>query len=190
MAISFNKIEKEFRELRDFILNDLNLILAQRTGGNYSAMLLITAACEALGHLRYGTKSGGQRFFAEYLLPTNWQTVGKSLYNGLRNGLAHAYRTKTIIVVGKRRLEIGISWKERPHLTYNTDQSCLYLNVKTLANSLHAAFHRYEKELKDDSRLRMTFQTWMNKESEVRVQDSKEQVVWNKLLQVAPSKAT
>lgn len=91
MAISYQAIEKDFRNLRDFILNDLELILSHQTGGNYSAILLITAACEAVGRLRYGARNGGGHFFREYLLPPEWSTVGNFLYDGLRNGLSHMH---------------------------------------------------------------------------------------------------
>jgi tetratricopeptide (TPR) repeat protein len=54
-------------------------------------VLVVTSACEALGRLRFGTESGGSRFFGEYLLPVDWRPAANHLYDAVRNGLAHAY---------------------------------------------------------------------------------------------------
>src|SRR5207253_713989 len=97
MAIDFENIRKDFEELQGFVLTDLEIITRAPTGGNYAAALLITTACEALGTLLYGTDSGGTDFFANYLLPPRWRPVAKSIYDALRNGLAHSFSTKAIV---------------------------------------------------------------------------------------------
>jgi hypothetical protein len=88
VAVEFNEIKDDFLELEGFVLTDLGIITNAPKGGNYAAALLITAACEALGTLRYGRKDAGVDFFENYLVPEQWREVSKSIYHALRDGLA------------------------------------------------------------------------------------------------------
>lgn len=182
MAIPFKTIDESFRNLRAFILHDLELIVSRPKGGNYAAVLLITSACEALGRLRYGTEDGGGSFFRYYLLPEGWQSVAAHLYDALRNGLAHAYATKMVVQVGDRPVEIVISWREKEHLSFASDQSQLFINVQVLATSLHKAFGRYEKDLRSDTQLRELYHKWITRRAQVHVTQQYARETWQRLL--------
>jgi hypothetical protein len=110
------------------------------------------------GWLRYGKKDGGTDFFSNYLLPECWQGVGPDLYDALRNGIAHGYETKTIRLAG-RSIEVGISWRKKPHLSFDEDegQKMICVNIRELAAHLGRALDRYEAELGECAELRDRF---------------------------------
>jgi len=181
VTIAFDAIESRFRELRDFVLNDLNLLLGSPRGGNYAAALLIATACEALGHLRYES-GGGSKFFEEYMLPENWRPVSDSLFNALRNGLAHRFAPKVLLQVNSGPIELGISWREKPHLRCDQEKGCVYLNITNMAQSLALAFEAYDSQLREDPVFRDRFDQRWGKGRVVEVQDATERHAWRQLL--------
>lgn len=59
--------------------------------------------------------------------------------------------------VGDKRLEIGISWKKKPHLSFSRNRKVLFLNVQTLAEQMFHLLDEYEQELKTNASLRERF---------------------------------
>jgi hypothetical protein len=153
MAVDYEMIRPHFEELRNFILNDLQLLVSQKNGGNYITACLIACACEAMSWLRYGVPQKGELFFKEMMLPDKWKPVASSLYSALRDGIVHGYNTKTIIV-GSRRGEIAVSWRNFSHLMVHKAGAYIYLNMQTMATDLKSALQKYEAELKADPKLR------------------------------------
>ena len=182
MTVEMEKIEDDFQELKAIVLNDLGIITNAAKGGNYAAVLLIATACEALGTLRYGRKDGGQSFFENYLLPEPWRVVSKSIYDALRNGLAHSFSTKTVVIASGKPIEMGISWSKEKHLSYDSDSSVLFLNVQQMANDLRSAFDRYQSELQRSAKLRDRFNTWRQRQRIYQVQNENERGKWSALL--------
>src|SRR2546426_7151758 len=117
MAVEYEAIRGKYEQLRSFIINDLTLLVQQETGGNYLAACLIACACEALSRFKYGLPHKGELFFSEMTLTEKWKPVAESLYDALRNGIVHGYDTK-FIIVASHRVEIVVSWKQHPHLTF------------------------------------------------------------------------
>lgn len=182
MAIEFTDIESDFHELRGFVLTDLEIVTSAPKGGNYTAVLLVMTACEALGVLRYGTKDGGVDYFENYLLPKQWRVVSKSLYGALRNGLAHSFSTKLIVEATVNPIEIGISWSKEKHLNFDSKRSILFINVHRLSSDLRDAFTRYESELRQDAELRDRYSAWRKKQRVFHVKGGMEKVCWDELL--------
>lgn len=169
MITPFETIKRSFQQLFSFLLHDLEFIVSQAQGGNYAAVLLAMSACEALGRVRYGGEGKGSQFFAEYLLPVAWQPLAPDLYNALRNGLAHSYDTKTIMQVGSGPIELVVSWRERPHLSFDPQTRQLFINVQQLARALQNALDRYKVELRSDSTLCQRYDTWSRRDRQVDV---------------------
>lgn len=181
MSDSFDLIEKEFYELRDFFLNDLTLLVNLPKGGNYAATLLVANACEVLGRLRYESGEGDE-FFKHYLVPESWKPVASTIFNALRNGLAHSFATKVIVQISGAVLNLGISWKEKPHFVYDAKEGCLYLNVQNLSDALRHAFEQYETELYTDTNLCELFLKRRQRKMTVDVRNSAERQEWERLL--------
>jgi len=180
-AISYNDIKDDFEELCGFFKNDLRILIKSRTGGNYAAALVATTACEVLGPLRF-ENNGERNFFRKYLLPEPWQAVAPSLYDALRNGLAHSYATKAILKINDINLELVISWSEKPHLQFDKKDAVLYINVRELAQRVNDALATYEAELREDSQLRGLFAKNRRRKRTVNVHTSTERDAWTALL--------
>jgi hypothetical protein len=178
---SFDSIKEDLYELRDFVLNDLSLLLNLPQGGNYTAALLMATACEVLGRLRY-ENGGGSEFFRNYLVPESWQPVASTVFDALRNGLAHSFATKAVVQIPGAPLDLGVSWKEKPHFVYDAKDGCLYLNVRNLSEALREAFEKYEMELRTDSKLCELFRKRRQRKMIIDVQNAAEREEWKRLL--------
>lgn len=181
VEVTFGEIEEEFLRLKNFLTADLKLILEPGTGGNYISAALIACACDALTWLISGKKNKGEEFFTRHLLTPQWAPVGKTIYDAVRNGLVHSYETKDI-VVGGTRIRLGISRKEKPHLTFDAAEGILYLNVQQLTRDLLTAIDEYQDRLKDDENLRAAFRKNMKSGKEVLIRDQKAVELWQSLL--------
>ena len=181
MSICFNDIKDDFCELRDYILNDLRILLESPVGGNSAAALLITTACEVVGPLRY-ENSGEREFFKNFLVPDDWRSVAASVYDAMRNGLAHSFATKTIMQINDLPVELGISWKDKPHFKYDHREASLYINIRELSKALEKAFKAYEKELSTRRELCDLFRKRRQKKRTIEVQSQNERQEWKKLL--------
>jgi hypothetical protein len=171
--------------LEGFVLTDLGIITNAPKGGNYAAALLITAACEALGTLRYGKRDGGVEFFENYLLPKQWRVVSQSIYHALRDGLAHSFATKVIVHTSDKPIELYISWSEEAHFSYDSNRSFLFLNIQQLSKDLCGAFSQYQSELQQHADLRDTFIKWRKKQRVYDVRNKSEGEKWNALVKQA-----
>ena len=181
MANTYDDIKDDFEELRDFFKNDLRILIQSSVGGNYAAVLVATTACEVLGSLRF-ENNGEREFLRMYLLPETWHTVASSLYDALRNGLAHSYSTKTILQINGTDLEVGISWSEKPHLQFDDQRSVLYINVRELAQRVIEALATYEAELKTRPELCALYTKRRQKKRTINVHTSGERDAWKSLL--------
>lgn len=181
MVNCFDEIEKDYHELRDFILNDLSLLLNSPKGGNYATTLIIATACEVLGPVRF-QNNGEKEFFKNYLIPEKWKPVAFSIYDALRNGLAHSFSPKSLMQINGTTLEVGLSWKEKPHFSYDQASSVIHINVAQLAASLEKAFNIYENELRTNNELCSRYKTKRNKKRVTNIQNQKEKSEWLKLI--------
>ncbi len=181
MAVAFDDVKPRLDQLRDFVLKDLDRITRERIGGNYAAVAVIGCACEALGFLRC-EKRDGSDFFTEYLLPEAWREVGPDIYDALRNGVAHGYDTKKIRLP-EREVEVGVSWRDKSHLTFDESQNTIYVNVQELAAALSNAFARYERELVDCAALRDDFHTRWKKGRCLDVVSEDRRSAWRRLIE-------
>lgn len=154
MRIPYSRIKTRFKRVRHFLTNDLNLLITQPSGGNYLAAFMIACTCDTIAWFRCGTNRGDS-ILAELLSP-EWRPVASSLYDAMRNGIAHRYETKTLRI-GDKRVEIGISWKKKPHLRFSRNRKVVFLNIQTLAQQVFDMLDAYEQELKTDASLRERF---------------------------------
>ena len=183
MAVRYETIRSEVERLRNYVTNDLNLVVKQKIGGNYLAASLITCACDAISYLKYGKPNRGDLFFAE-LLPDLWKPVARNLYDAIRDGIVHVYETKTIRI-GSLQLDIVISWGARPHLHLSPSGKSVNINVPKLAQDLTDAISRFETELKSNPGLRDTFYKSMQRDRELNPNKT-ELGNWNHVLSQAP----
>lgn len=181
-GVGFEHIEEDLRRLRDFVLEDLERIVAQEVGGNYAVATLVAIAYEELARLRHGRRGAGHEVFTE-TVPARWRAIGRSLYDALRNGLVHRYEVK-LLMVGGEEVEVSISWRERRHLS--VEGARLYLDAERLVADLRRAFEHYEAALRAEPELRDRFVEQWGRERVREVRTRAETDAWRELLERAP----
>jgi hypothetical protein len=108
--LSYSAIHSEFENSFGFIRNDLRAVCAGKETINYTVMLLVGCGCEMLAAAR-GDRKHPARILEEILEP-EWKPLANALFSALRNGLAHGFDTKHLIVDGVS-YQIYMQWKAR-----------------------------------------------------------------------------
>jgi hypothetical protein len=159
-----SRLPSAFENLKNYLRNDLSLIISLERGPpNYAAALLIAAASEALSRL-LGRKEDSvfvDDLLGKYQVP---EVVRRILFNAVRNGFAHLYDTK-VILLGQSKEHptlVAISWKTHPHLGVatgdwlqdGTRQQAVCLNVQTMWSDLNVFLDELETRLRKDPQFR------------------------------------
>ena len=141
------------------VLNDLKQIRKVPTNAPvYAVALLVAVASEALSRLEGRSVNAvfvEEMFARAHSVPS---VVARVLFDAVRNGLAHVYDTKTI-VLGAEEVIVVLSWADRPHLSVATEdwiqdgkpRRAICLNVGTLCADLEAYFERLMARLERDA---------------------------------------
>lgn len=120
------------------------------------------------------------QFLAKKMLPDEFKPIARNLFDAIRNGIAHGYETKSIRI-GDKPLDIGISWRQQPHLQFSPDKKVLYLNVQTMSKQILDLLEEYETLLVAEPQLRMQFSKAMRISWTEKLNDA-ELKAWMKLL--------
>jgi len=134
---------------------------------------------------RYRSASGeGGVAFATLLPGGIYQTVARTIYNALRNGLVHSYEAQDIEFDGSS-VGLAIAWRETPHLSVllKDGKPQLVLNMRELCERLSEQIDSFRAELRADANARDRFFTQCRKER-VHTAGTPEQVqAWKELTQ-------
>ena len=181
MAIDFRAIEQRFGELFGFIQQDLSRIIQLEPGVNYAAAALVACACETMAKYRNASGEGGDAFAT--LLPSGiYQTISKTIYNALRNGLVHSYEAQDIEFNGSR-VGLAIAWRETSHLTllFKEGKPHLVLNMRELCERLSEQIDSFRAQLMADASARDRFFTQCRKDRVQTAGTPQEVLAWKAL---------
>jgi hypothetical protein len=152
--IAFMAIEKEFGETFGYIRHDLNSILESNLGLNYTLALLVCCACEMLAWHRDLKED---QVFTSFLPDSEpYRVVGKTLWEALRNGLAHKFRPDTIRIVDDE-WRFSIHSLDGPHGSVTPIGHWIILNVREFAARVISEINAYEHELRTSTNARLSF---------------------------------
>jgi hypothetical protein len=93
------------------------------------------------------------------LLPNDqpWKTLGKIIFEALRNGLAHRFRPDTL-KIGNEAWRFRIYWHDgTPIDAVRGNPNWVVLSAKSLEQRVIERIDAYEKELRHDPYARVTF---------------------------------
>ena len=138
-----------FAQLRDFLQHDLRNVLRMEHGGNYTAALLVAVGAEALSLLQ--DEEPDHVLIGLLTQHGIDEEMAKDIIDALRHGLAHMFDT-TVIQVGKKQIELVVSWGEKEHMGYRPEAPGLYLNVRTMWADLRTALTNVEAHLAADQK--------------------------------------
>jgi hypothetical protein len=183
--LSFANIGREFEESLGYIRNDVNAIRRGKHTVNYTVVLLISCGCEMLAAAKGDNKRRGERVLAELLPTGDWQLLAKRLYTALRDGLAHGFQTKHL-VVDNQQIQIYISWFNTSIVEVRRVRGGLglYIGIQPLADALCAKIDEFERSLRQSEAARKVFK----KAAEFQrtaVLDQREQAAWRRAVAAA-----
>jgi hypothetical protein len=155
---TFAEIKGEFDETLGYIRGDLDWLIKNKPNLHYSVALLVGCGCEMLAASRDHRKRHGEVVFAELLPPGDWQVLATTLYGALRDGLAHGFDTKHILVDGKEH-QICLNSTAPTQFTFRDSGRGLILSIeiKSIAGALCAKITDLENLLKQDAEARERF---------------------------------
>ena len=146
-SVSFAEIKQEFDETLGYIRQDMRALGESDLHLNYTLALLICCACDSIAWHR---DLRDYEVFVS-LLADPFKPIGKSMFEGIRNGLAHRFRPDTV-VIGDRRCRFTLSWKDATHLSViEGEPDWLRLNNRALTVAIVQQIDQYEAELKHDN---------------------------------------
>jgi hypothetical protein len=169
LEIAFKEIEKEFAETFGYVRQDIAEILKRNLGLNYTIALLVCCACEMLTWHRGLRDDQAYEVFTSLLLDTDpYKAVGKTLWEALRNGLAHKFRPDTIRIAGDElRFTISSRSGGGPLLSVIKGRpNWIHLNIRAFASRVISQVDAYEQELRTSADARLSFH--QNSQSYIR----------------------
>lgn len=156
---SLAHIKAEFAVTLGYVRGDIKWLLEKNEGVlNYTIGLLIGCGCEMLAACAGDKRRLGEKVFAELLPAGDWQLLATRLYTALRDGLAHGFDTKHLVVDGKEH-QIFLSSTGRGGLGFGRDSRGigLHIGLRVIAEGLCAKIDEFEALLKHDSDARKRF---------------------------------
>lgn len=160
MEIAFKEIEKEFKETFGYVRQDIEAILNNNLGLNYTIALLVCCACEMLTWHRGLRDDQAHEVFSSLLPdtePYRDRAVGKTLWEALRNGLAHKFRPDTIRIENDE-WRFAISSGGGPHVRVTKGQPhWIHLNIRECSLRIGSQINAYEQELRASADARLRF---------------------------------
>ena len=159
MEIVFKQIEKEFSETFGYVRQDIVELLKNDSPLHYTVALLVCCACEMLTWHRDLRDDQAHEVFTSLLPDTEpYKAVGKTLWEALRNGLAHNFRPATIKIGDDEwRFKIS-SHRVGQGMSVTKGQShWIDLNFRDFSSRVNLQIDAYEQELRTSADARLRF---------------------------------
>jgi hypothetical protein len=183
---SFEDIKSEFDETLGYLRNDLDWLITNKPCLHYTVALLVGCGCEMLAACRGPeSKRRGEIVLAELLPEGDWRILAERLYTALRDGLAHGFDTKHIVVDGQQ-YQISLRSRGRgPQLMFlDSDRGpILSIHIKSIATDLCAKITDFEELLKRDADSRQRF---LRASQPVASLNEREKAAWRNLVGQRP----
>ncbi len=151
-------VKAEFAVTLGYIRQDIKWLLDKNSDLNYTIGLLIGCGCEMLAACAGDRKRLGEKVFAELLPSGDWQLLAERLYTALRDGLAHGFDTKHLVVDGVEH-QIFLSSHGRGGLGFARDSQGvgLHIDLRVIAEGLCTEIDEFEALLAHDAEARLRF---------------------------------
>jgi hypothetical protein len=155
---TFEEIRREFEDSFGYIQTDMKAIGSGTQRVNYTLAALIGIACEMLAAAR-GMRGQPASILQEVIPP--WKPLAKALFDAVRNGLAHGFDTKHIMVGGVAH-QIYMQWQGTTplELIRTGGRVQFYLRPRVLADLICSKIDELLEQLKTDSEAR---HRWLDK---------------------------
>jgi hypothetical protein len=178
MAVTYADIRQDFDDSLGYIVNDVEALCRGHERVNYTVMLLVGCACEALADA--GAFASKEIAFAELLPDDDWRGLSRHLFDALRNGLAHSFDTKHIQVDGQS-IQIHMSWDMERVITIDSNggNDKLLIGPRPLGARVCDSIREFRAKLQRDDIACQRFRDALDRARIVKVSAS----LWQKLKQ-------
>jgi hypothetical protein len=154
---SLEDLKQEFDESLGYIRQDIRWLIDHDSGLNYTIALLIGCGCEMLAALDDKNRRG-EKVFAELLPAGEWQLLAARIYGALRDGLAHGFDTKHLLVDGsEHQIYISVRGPQNIRIKKTHRGLGLYIGIRRLAEGLCNKITNFEARLAHDEGARQRF---------------------------------
>jgi hypothetical protein len=156
MSVTYEEIKEEFEYSLGYIHNDIQALCQGKQTLNYTVALLVGVACEALEDA--GAYANKITVLEDLLPDADWKKLARTLFDGLRHGLAHNFDTKHIHVNGNV-VQIYLSWsrKEIIRIEQLNGKDALYIGTCGLGNGVCQKIREFRTKLQNDEGARQRF---------------------------------
>jgi hypothetical protein len=158
MAPCPEHIKQEFHESLGYIRQDLKWLIEHDSGLNYTIALLIGCGCEMLAACESDRNRLGEKVFADLLPPGEWQVLADRIYGAVRDGLAHGFDTKHLLVDGnEHQIYLSVRGDQEIRIIRNVRGVGLCIGIRSLAEKLCDKIDKFEAILERDEDARHRF---------------------------------
>jgi hypothetical protein len=156
---AFEDIEKEFSETFGYVRQDIAELLKNDRPLHYTVALLVCCACEMLTWHRDLRDDRAHEIFTSLLPATEpYKALGKTMWEALRNGLAHKFRPDTIRVEDDEWRFTISSQQHGPYMSVTPGRpNWIGLNIRTFSSQVISQIDAYEQELRTSADARLGF---------------------------------
>jgi hypothetical protein len=163
--VLFSDIQKEFDQTFGYVRQDIGAILNKDLRLHYTITLLACCACEMLA---WHNDVPEHAIFVALLPDTpDYKRIGKTLWEALRNGLAHNFRPDTI-KIGTNHWRFSISSDSAPLITGTAgDPHWIRINIREFSRLVIARVDAYERELRTSAEARTRFKERLKRTTKV-----------------------
>lgn len=165
-VVPFSEIQEEFDETFGYVRQDIQAVLKSDLRLHYTLALLTCCACEMLswhkGH------RNPHAIFVELLPRTpHHQQTGRTLWEALRNGLAHRFRPDTI-QIDTTSWRFSISSGAEPIIGCRLgDPLWIQINIRRFSSLVIERIDAYEQELRTSAEACSKFKELSEKTTKV-----------------------
>jgi hypothetical protein len=125
----------------------------------------------------------GEKVFAELLPAGEWQVLANRVYGALRDGLAHGFDTRHILVDGREhQIYLDVRGSGGIRITKNSRGIGLHIGTRPLAEALCAKITDFEARLEHDEAARQRFMKARRRPADL---NATEATVWRNLIAAA-----
>ena len=150
----------KFLLLRERLKSGVRRVMEiNRKHPHYVAAATMAIGCEAVGQLLTamdGESRAPHDIFVKELVHQYEgldDEMGQDLFDAIRNGIAHRFRTKPIELKDGRQIRVIVNWgKGRPHFGVRDDPAGVYVNLFQMQRDFEAMLDRHRADLIRTSR--------------------------------------
>jgi hypothetical protein len=176
-------IKQAFAESLGYIRGDIKWLIEHDSGLNYTIALLIGCGCEMLAACGGDKNRRGERVFAEIWPPGEWQFLADRVYGALRDGLAHGFDTKHLVVDGiEHQIYLSVRGPREIRMAKTDRGIGLHIGTRGLAEALCAKITDFEALLDHDEAARERFMKARLRPADL---NATEAAAWRKLVVTA-----